>query len=242
MRNPWIVQNWGSKSIHIESTMTILTRVWMTSLVSTMSIHQQKELNVIKGSICNCPCLTWKSASHTMAAKVSQITSWCLICPLPWTQCKRRIPIRSMGCAHTHWRIPTIEGWGNPSSLWNVVEKTKENNRKARKTSRAVSQTPIVGPEHDNIQAQWASNILLENMFQKVWWCKWSWTIFCPMNYSNGGWHTQARGSKRSHAALRCCWKSNVLLSTHAKASRRKRMLINYKPNSYDWNDKGPIP
>jgi hypothetical protein len=48
------------------------------------------------------------------------------------------------------------------------VEKIKKNNQKAGKTSQIVNQSPIVGPEHDNIQAQWASNILLENMFQKV--------------------------------------------------------------------------
>jgi hypothetical protein len=38
------------------------------------------------------------------------------------------------------------------------------------------------------------------------------------MSCSNGGRHTWARGGKRSHVALKCCWKGNVLLSTHVDA------------------------
>jgi hypothetical protein len=68
-----------------------------------------------------------------MAAKVLQITSWVLVHSLPWTQCKRCIPIGSMGCAHTYWTIFAIEGWGNPSRIQNVVEKIKEDNRKVGK-------------------------------------------------------------------------------------------------------------
>jgi hypothetical protein len=33
---------------------------------------------------------------------------------------------------------------------------------------------------------------------------------------------TCSGGSRRSHVALRCCWKGKVLLSTHTKASRKK--------------------
>ncbi len=42
------------------------------------------------------------------------------------------------------------------------------------------------------------------------------------MNYSKGGRHMCARGSKRSHVALRCCWKGKLLLSTHIKTLRTK--------------------
>jgi hypothetical protein len=42
------------------------------------------------------------------------------------------------------------------------------------------------------------------------------------MNYSNGGRHTWAKGGKKSHVALRCYWKGNVLLLIHVKVSRRK--------------------
>jgi hypothetical protein len=129
---------------------------------------------------------------------------------------------------HTHWKIPTIEGWGNPSSIWNVMEKNMEINRKVGKIGWVVNQMPTLGLEHDNIQVQWASNIPLENMSQKVWWCRcfkmesWSWTICCPMNYSSGGRHIRARGNRKSHATLKCCWKGNVLLLTCAKVSKRK--------------------
>jgi hypothetical protein len=58
-----------------------------------------------------------------MVAKVSQIASWVLVCSLPWTQRKKRIPITSMGCVHTHWGILVIEGWDSPSHIQNVVEK-----------------------------------------------------------------------------------------------------------------------
>jgi len=34
--------------------------------------------------------------------------------------------------------------------------------------------------------------------------------------------HTHAKGDKRSHATLRCCWKGKVLLLTCIKASKRK--------------------
>jgi hypothetical protein len=47
-------------------------------------------------------------------------------------------------------------------------------------------------------------------------------SICCPISCSNGRKHTRAGGGKKSHVALRCCWKGNVLLSTHVKALRRK--------------------
>jgi hypothetical protein len=49
-----------------------------------------------------------------------------------------------------------------------VVEKTKENNRKVRKTNRTINQTFTPKPKHDKFRAQWASNISLENMLEKV--------------------------------------------------------------------------
>jgi hypothetical protein len=116
-----------------------------------------------------------------------------------------------MGCVHTHQGMPTIEGWGSPSRIWSVVEKTREDNQKARRTSQTVNQMLALGPEYDKIQAWWASNILLENMLKRVWWCKhsemefWNWTICCPMSCWNEKKHAWATGDKKSHAALRCC-------------------------------------
>jgi hypothetical protein len=187
----------------------------MLYLVNTMSTHQWEELNVVEGSACNCSCPTWKPSSHAMATKVLQIASWVLMRSLPWTQHKRWISIRLIACVHTHWGMPTIEGWGSPSHIWSVVEKIGEDNRKVRKIGQTINQAPAPRLEHDKIQARWASNVLLKNMLERVWWCKcseiesWNWTICCLMNCSNGGTHTWARGGRRLHWGIAgkemCC-------------------------------------
>jgi hypothetical protein len=68
-------------------------------------------------------------------------------------------------CAHT---LKHTEGWGNPSYVRNIVEKTKEDNQKVGKTNQVGSQVLTLRPEHDKIQAQWASNILLKSMLEKL--------------------------------------------------------------------------
>jgi hypothetical protein len=156
------------------------------------------------------------------------ITSWVPMCSLPWTQRKRWMPIRSMGCMYTHWKMFAIEGWGSPSRIRNVVEKIGEDNWKVGKIGQGVNQMFAPRLKHDKIWARWALNVPLENMLKMVWWCKcfkmdsWSWTICCPMSCSNGGKHAWACDGKKSHVALRCCWKGNVLFSTRVKALRRK--------------------
>ncbi len=50
-------------------------------------------------------------------------------------QRKRWISIGLMGCVHMHQGIFVIEEWGSPNCVQNVMEKTGENNQKARKTS-----------------------------------------------------------------------------------------------------------
>jgi hypothetical protein len=149
--------------------------------------------------------------NNAMATKVLWITSWVLVCSLPWTQCRRWIPIRLMRCVHTYWKILTIEGWGNPSHIRSIVEKTKEVSRKLGEIGWNVNQIFALGLEHDRISAQWVLNIMSENMLKKIWWCKhfemesWSWTICCLMNCSNKGKHAWIKASRRSHAALKCC-------------------------------------
>jgi len=175
--------------------MTTLAKVRMPFLVNTMLIHWWKELNVVKGNTCNCSHPTWKLTSHIMATKVLQIASWVLVCSLPWAPHKRWIPIGSMGCVHTHQKMFIIEGWGSPSHVRNVVQKIREDNQKVGKTSRAINQVLAPRPKHNKIQARWASNVLLENMLERVWWWKcfkmesWSWTNCCLMNCSNGKKH-----------------------------------------------------
>jgi len=127
--NPWVAQYQESKYAWIGLVMTTLVKVLMPSLVSTMLICQWKELNVVEGSACNCSCLTWKLTFCIMVAKVSQIISWVLVRSLPWTQCKKWIPIRSMGCVHTHQGMFAIEGWGSPSRIQSVVKKNGEIKR-----------------------------------------------------------------------------------------------------------------
>jgi len=152
--------------------MIMLAKMQMPSMVNTMSIHQQEELNVVKGNACNCFCSMWKLASYTMVTKVSQITSWVPVRSLPWAQHKRWIPIGSMECMHAHQKILAIEGLGSLSHIWNDVQKTKENYQKVGKIGRTINQTPALGLKHDRIWAWWASDILLKSMFIKVWWCK----------------------------------------------------------------------
>jgi hypothetical protein len=69
---------------------------------------------------------------------------------------------------YTHQKIPTIEEWGNLNHIQNIVEKTKEVSQKPKKIGQIVSQTPALGPKHDKIWAQWASNILSKSMLKRV--------------------------------------------------------------------------
>jgi hypothetical protein len=94
-------------------------------------------------------CFTWKLTFRAIALKVSQTASWVLVHSLLWVQRKRWTPITSMGCVHTHWRIPAIEGCDNPSHVQSAMEKDGKNNWKV---DRAVSQVPALGPEHDKIE------------------------------------------------------------------------------------------
>jgi hypothetical protein len=115
--------------------MTMSTRVQIPSLVNTMSACSRKKLNMVEGNACNYFCPTWKPTFCAMATKVLWIASWVLVRLLPWAQCKRWIPIKLMGCVHTHRRIPIIERCGSPNHVWNIEEKTKENNWKVGKIS-----------------------------------------------------------------------------------------------------------
>jgi hypothetical protein len=133
----------------------------MPSLISIMSTRWWDKLNVVEGSACNCSHLTWKPTSCAMATKVSQITSWVPVCSLTWVQRKKWIPIRLMGCVHTHWKMLAIKWWGGLNYIQSDVENTREDNRKVKKISRAMNQTLAPGPKHDKIWARWVSNIPL---------------------------------------------------------------------------------
>jgi hypothetical protein len=186
------------------------TRVRIPSLVNTMSTCWWEKLNMVEGSSCSYSCPTWKPTFFLMATKMLQIASWVLVCLLRWVQCKRWIPIKLIGCVHTHQGIPTIERYCNPNHVWNVVEKIRENNQKVGKINWVVNQMPIIGPKHDKILAQWALDILFESMLERVWWCKhskmelWNQTICCSMSYSKGKMYICAKGNKRLQNTLRC--------------------------------------
>jgi len=143
--NLWIVQNRGSRFAHVGSIITTSTKMRIPFLVNTMSICWWKESNVVDESACNCYSPTWKLTSCAMATKVSHIPSWVPLCSLPWTQLKKWIPIGSMGCVHTHWGRPSIEGCGSWNCVQNDVEKIGEDNWKVRKIGWTISQTPTQG-------------------------------------------------------------------------------------------------
>jgi hypothetical protein len=52
------------------------------------------------------------------------------------------------------------------------MEKDGEDNRKARKDGQVVSQVSTPRLDQDKIQAQWALDILLKSMLERVRWCK----------------------------------------------------------------------
>jgi hypothetical protein len=166
---------------------------------------------MVDGSTCNCFCPMWKLAFCAMTTKVSQITSWVLVCSLPWVQHKRWIHRVGGMCAHIlgeacNWRM-----WFSLSYVQSTMENIEEDDQKARKIGWSISHKFTPRLEHDKIWAQWVSNILLENMLEKVWWCRcfemgsWSWTICCQMSCSKGGKYTCVRSNRKSHAALKCC-------------------------------------
>jgi hypothetical protein len=53
-----------------------------------------------------------------------------------------------------------IKGWGNPSQIQNVMQKIWEDNRKVGKIGQTISQALTIGPKHDKIWAQWASDVM----------------------------------------------------------------------------------
>jgi len=63
------------------------------------------------------------------------------------------IPIRLMGCVHTHQGRPTIEGCGNMSRVRNVVKQIGKDNQKVAKIGGTISQVHALRPKHDKIQA-----------------------------------------------------------------------------------------
>jgi len=164
---------------------------------------------VFKKNECSCFHPTWNLTFHAIMTKASWIPSWIHMCSLPWVQCKRWIPIGSMGCVHTNQNITTSEKCSSLNHIWNIVEKTREDNWKAKKIDRIISQLPIPRLEHDNIQAWWASYILSRSMLKTVWWCRWfemefevkpfvvQWVVKREEN-------THVQGGRRSHAALKC--------------------------------------
>lgn len=73
-----------NKSTCVGLIMTMLAKMWKSSLGSTMLIHQRKELNILKKSECRCFHPMWKLTFHVMVAKVLLIASWVFVCSLLW--------------------------------------------------------------------------------------------------------------------------------------------------------------
>jgi hypothetical protein len=57
------------------------------------------------------------------------------------------MPIRSMGCVHTHKARLAIEKCDSPNHIQSVVKKIGEYNQKVGKTSQAIHQTLAPRPK-----------------------------------------------------------------------------------------------
>lgn len=68
--------------------------------------------------------------------------------------------------------ILAIKGWGSLSHVRNVVNFFEKDNRKVGKTNQDVNQTFTLESKHDKIWTWWTLDILLDNMFKRVWWCR----------------------------------------------------------------------
>ncbi len=79
------MQDQRSKSTCVGLAMTMLAKVQIPFFVNTMSTHQQKDFDMVKGSAYNCYHPMW---NRVMATKMSQIVSWVLLYSLLWSQCK----------------------------------------------------------------------------------------------------------------------------------------------------------
>jgi hypothetical protein len=105
--NSWVVQEWGNKSTCVGLVVTMLIRVRIPSLVSTMSTHWQKELNVAKGSAYNYFLFHAKASISHNGNK--HIANYIMSLRVPMA-CKKWIPIWLTGCVHTHWGRLVMKG------------------------------------------------------------------------------------------------------------------------------------
>jgi hypothetical protein len=202
---------------------------------------------MFKENTCSCFHPMWKLTSLTMAAKVLRTTLWVPMHLLPWAQCKRWIPIESMGCVHMDRGIPAIEGWGSPSHIRNIVEKIGEVNWKLGKIGQIVNQTFAPMPKHDKTWAWWASdihqrtcwkgydgaNILRWNLEVEpfvVWWVVHTKEDMCKL---------RTEGDQMPLWSV--AWKGRCYCQLMLKL-QEGRTLINHKPNNYNWNYKDLTP
>jgi hypothetical protein len=197
--------------------MTRLAKVQIPSFVITMSNHWWEELKMAKKNACSCSHPMWKLTSCNGDKSVTNYIMGPYVLII-MAQRNKWIPIRLMGCVHTHQGRPAIEGCGSISRVWSVVKKIGEDNQKVEKIGRITSQMHALRLEHDKIQAWWASSIPSKSMLKKVWWCKffkmesWKWTICCSMSCSKGWKNTRARVVKDNVLLWsvvgkgRCCW------------------------------------
>jgi hypothetical protein len=139
-------------------TLTFWTIPSHIIMIKTIRIQTSNSQNSLINPFLNC-LVHPKSHTHPTLLTI-------LVCSLPWTQRKKWIPIRSMGCVHAHRGMLAIEGWGSPSHVQNVVQKTREDNQKVGKIVRVISQACALRPEHNKIWAQWAWNVLSKSIME----------------------------------------------------------------------------
>jgi hypothetical protein len=88
---PWEKMTHETRFTRIKSTMTTFAKVWVPSIVRTISIHRHDDWKDGIRRIWVCSHKTWNPTSLTMEMKESRITSCVPMCSPPWIQRSRCI-------------------------------------------------------------------------------------------------------------------------------------------------------
>jgi hypothetical protein len=83
-----------------------------------------------------------------MDVEVSHITSSFFIHSLSYKHHRRWTPLGSTSCVHMHQGRFAMEGWGNPSEVWSVVEKITKDKQNIDKIGWTKCHASMLRLEH----------------------------------------------------------------------------------------------
>jgi hypothetical protein len=115
--------NHETKYAWIRSTMIMSTKMWISFVINTISIHCYDDWRNGVERMCVHLCKTWNPTSLTMEVKKFQIASCVVVRSPPWAQWSRCIFIGSMAWPHMHRERPQAMGWRRPNLVHSVEEK-----------------------------------------------------------------------------------------------------------------------